>query len=406
MRKLSFFLLFTYFQLHGALFSSINNYQAIEVLQAFDIEPSFLHDAKLQEIIVQKREEKVVHFFSAMEQAYQFMPNMKMMLSKENLPSQFLFLAMAESGFSTKAYSKKRASGIWQFMTYTGQLYGLRIDDYVDERRDLLKSTQSAIVYIHHLHNKFGKWYLAALAYNCGEGRLSRAIKRAKSDELSVLLDEKKRYLPRESRRYIRKICALAIIGNDERYLTNNQYGYLLNRAGASSIVSVEVSQGDSLKRIAKTLNVDMKVLKNLNRQLNYDFIPPDSKPYTIYIPYTSLRQFKQQYSAAHLSTIYKIHRVTSGDNLSYLGKKYHIPYKLIKDFNHLKSDRLSIKQKLIIPVPKKAVLARDGYYTVKSGDTLISIAKKHNTSVSSLMNLNHLASSRIQAGEKIALFD
>jgi len=381
-----------------------NHAREIELLQSFDINPSFLNDAKLNKITDQKRARyKNKYFFKTMNDAYIFIPIVKKIISDAGIPSEILYLAMAESNFSTRAYSRKKASGMWQFMPYTGRMYGLKIDEYVDERRDLVKSTKAAGRYLSYLHKKFGKWYLAAIAYNCGEGRLRNAIKRAGTDDLEVLLNAKKKYLPRESRRYIRKIIALALIGDDESYMIDNECDYLLNRGNAYSLATVNVPAGESLNHVAKLISMPVSDLKKLNRHLKYDFVPPYGKEYAIYIPYIKLSEFKTLYKPATLQTMYLVHTVTSGDNLSYLGKKYSIPYKRIKDFNKLRSESLSLKQKLIIPV-SKTYTPKKMHYTVKSGDTLDSISKHFKLTVSNLKKINKLRSDLIRAGDKLSV--
>jgi len=338
-----------------------------------------------------------------MNNAYIFIPLVKKIISDADVPSEILYLAMAESNFSTRAYSKKKASGMWQFMPYTGRMYGLKIDDYVDERRDLVKSTEAAVRYLSYLHKKFGKWYLAALAYNCGEGRLRKGIKRAGTDDLEVLLDSKQKYIPRESRRYIRKIIALALIGYDEAYMIDNECDYLLNRGNAYSLATVSVPAGESLNHVAKLISMPVQDLKKLNRHLKYDFVPPYGNEYAIYIPYVKLSEFKTKYKPAKLQTMYLVHTVTSGDNLSYLGKKYGIPYGRIKDFNHLKKDSLSLKQKLIIPVSKTYV-PKKIKYTVKRGDSLDSISKLFKLSIADLKKINKLRSDIIKIGDQLSV--
>ena len=385
-----------------------NTNKELKLLNSFDIEPSFLYDPIMNEmkdkILLQNK-----HFFRAMDEANLFIPAIKSTLSKYDVPQEFLYLAMAESNFQTKAYSKKRAAGLWQFMPATAKLYDLKIDEYVDERRDLIKSTKAASKYLSKLHERFGKWYLAAIAYNCGEGRLGRAIEKAGSDELSVLLDEDKKYIPKESRYYIRKIIALALIGSDEQYLLHSEYEYLLNRANAYSVSTVKISSGESLERISKIIHIPLKELKKLNRHLKYDFVPPYAKAYDIYIPYIKLSEFKQKYTKEPIGKIYKIHYVKRGDNLSYIGKKYGVSYKIIKDFNHLKSNRLHLRQKLIIPITKKShykkVYSRH-YYMVKRGDSLESIAKAHKISVRNIQKQNHLRGSLIRVGERLKLYE
>ncbi len=173
----------------------VNTDKELQLLNSFDIEPSFLYDPIMNKM-KNKTLSKNKHFFKAMEDAYLFIPAIKSTLSKYNVPQEFLYLAMAESNFHTKAYSHKRAAGLWQFMPATAKLYHLKIDEYVDERRDLIKSTEAAAKYLSALHKRFGKWYLAAIAYNCGGGALSKAIKRAKTDKLSVLLNRKNIIFP------------------------------------------------------------------------------------------------------------------------------------------------------------------------------------------------------------------
>ncbi len=347
------------------------------------------------------------HFFRAMNEAYLFIPTIKSILAKNDIPAVFLYLAMAESSFSNRAYSKKRASGLWQFMPATGRLYGLKINQYVDERRDLVKSTEAAAKYLTHLHKRFGKWYLAAIAYNCGGGRLNQAIKKAGSDKLSVLLDYKKKYIPRESRFYIRKIVALTMIGHDEQFLLNSEYGYLLNRANAYPVSTIKLPRGESLKRVAKIIGLPLKELKKINRHLKYDFVPPYAKEYDIYIPYIKLSEFKQNYHSEPIKNIYKVHIVKQGDNLSRIGKKYGISYRVIKDFNKLKRNRLTLKQKLIIPIENKRKISKISskfYYMVKKGDTLGSISKVFRVSVKSLKLQNHLKNSIIKVGDRLRI--
>jgi len=388
-----------------------SNYnKEVALLESFDIEASFLYDPLLNKMRNKdKAHYKNKHFFRAMDDAYIFIPAVKNILAENNIPAEFLYLAMAESNFSTKAYSKKRAAGLWQFMPKTAKHYGLKIDEYVDERRDLVKSTQAAAKYLSSLHKRFGKWYLAAIAYNCGGGRLNQAIKKAGTDDLAVLVDSKKKYLPKESRYYIRKIVALAMTGNDERLLMQNEYEHLLNRANAYSISTVKLSSGDSLKRVSKLVGIPLKDLQKLNSHLKYDFVPPYSNTYDIYIPYIKLSEFNQKYTSQPMQNIYKIHIVTNGDNLSYIGKKYGVSYKVIMDFNKLKNSRLHLKQKLVIPIDSKAKIQKidtKSYYMVKRGDTLESISKSYKISISNIKQQNHLKGSLIKIGDRLKIYE
>ncbi len=396
------------------LFANLNyayNYnKEIELLDSFDIDASFLLDPTVNKL---RNSNKAIyknkHFFRAMDEAFIYIPTIKSILAQHNIPPEFLYLAMAESNFSNRAYSHKRASGLWQFMPRTAKGFGLKIDDYVDERRDPIKSTKAAAKYLSLLHERFGKWYLAAIAYNCGGGRLAKGIRRAGTDDLNVLLNAKKAYIPRESRRYIRKIIALSLLGNDDRFLLNSEYGHLLNRANAYSMSTITLSSGESLKRLAKIIDIPLKTLKKLNRHLKYDFVPPYKKGYQVYIPYVKLAEFKQHYKKGNIKNIYKIHVVTNGDNLSYIGRKYHVPYRIIMDFNHLKNSKLSLKQRLIIPITTKVKPRKVDhryYYLVKKGDTLESISRAHKVTVRNIQYHNRLRGTKIKIGERLRIYE
>lgn len=395
----------------SAKLTYINNHnKEVALLESFDIESSFIYDKIMNNMRANNSSKyRDKHFFRAMNEAYLFIPFIKNILTEYEIPAQFLYLAMAESNFLNTAYSKKRASGLWQFMPATGKLYGLRIDEYVDERRDLVKSTRAAARYLTYLHKRFGKWYLAAIAYNCGGGRLSQAIREAGTDDLNVLLDPKMKYIPRESRLYIRKIIALALIGNDEEFLLNSEYTHLLNRANAYSVSTVMLESGASLKRLSKLVGIPLNELKKLNRHLKYDFVPPYLEKYNVYIPYIKLTEFKQKYYEEEMQNIYKVHVVTRGDNLSQIGAKYGVSYRVIMDFNSLKNSRLSLNQKLIIPIESKVKnrkIESKFYYMVKKGDTLDSIAKAYKVSVHNIKLQNHLNGSLIRIGDRLKIYE
>jgi membrane-bound lytic murein transglycosylase D len=394
--------------LGASLTHNSNHNKEVQILESFDIDQSFLYDTTLNRMRNGHRNAyKDNRFFEHMEEAYLFIPAIKSILTEKGVPAEFLFLAMAESNFSTRAYSRKKASGLWQFMPLTGKHYGLKINRYVDERRDLIKSTKAAANYLSYLHKRFGKWYLAAIAYNCGEGRLSKAIKKAKTDDLLVLLNRKKKYIPEESRLYIRRIVALAMMGNNEQLLMHNEYEYLLNRANAYSIATIQLPRGESLKRVSKLVGIPISMLKKLNRQLRYDFIPSYVKNYDIYIPYVKLNDFKQKYYEDKIKNIYRVHRVKSGDNLSLIGRRYGVPYKIIMDFNSLRNSKLRLNQELIIPIKNKRKKSNYKFYhMVKNGDTLESISKSYRVSIKNIKQQNHLTSSLIKVGKKLKMYE
>lgn len=323
----------------------------VSILDAFDIGASFLNDPVMNEMRnSQSAIFKDERFFQAMDDGYYFVPTIKEILAQNGIPPQMLYLSLAESHFLVGAYSDASASGLWQFMPATGKLYGLKIDEFIDERRDLVKSTQAAARYLNNLHKLFGKWYLVAIAYNCGAGKLQKAIAEAGSDELSVLLDADKKYIPKESRLHIRKILSLAMMANNEEFLSSGNYEYILNRANASSLVSVNVAAGESLKRVASLISISQDELVKLNKHLKHSFVPPYIKEYKINIPYSKLSEFKQKYYKDNTKLIYAIHTVKKGENLAIIAQKYNVSANILKEFNELKNVKLSINQKISIP--------------------------------------------------------
>jgi membrane-bound lytic murein transglycosylase D len=404
-----FFLLLLPSLLFGTLGLENNLNKQIMLLGAFDIEPNYLHDEKLNDMILAKKEpEAYKHYYDSMQNARLFIPTIKKILYSSDVPPEFIYLAMAESYFTTKALSYKKAAGIWQFMPATGRQYGLQIDDYVDERRDPIKSTEAAARYLKSLHDRFGKWYLAAMAYNCGEGCVLNAIRKTGGrDDLFTLLDERKKYLPGETRAYIRKIIAFGLMGIDENDMISTDYGYLMNRACLNSIATITLPKGEKISRVAEMLDIDANDMRKLNRHLTYDFVPPFSERSNVYIPYSKLNRFNQNYKPSDLKKIYLVHTVKAGENLSAIGSKYRVPYSVIKAFNNLVSNNLRVRQKLIIPTTpalpdKHEFTFAKNSYTVRRGDTLVELAKRFKISVNELKSMNNKKGNMLRVSEKL----
>jgi len=393
----------------ASLISSGYDTKDLEVLRSLDIDDSFLKERaflSMKESFFKDNKREL--FLKKLNDAYIFVPIIKDMIKEAKIPEAFLYLAMAESNFSIKAYSKKRASGLWQFMPRTAKGFGLKINSYVDERRDPIKSTKIAIKYLKYLHKMFDKWYLAAIAYNCGEGRLRKAIRLAKSTDLKVLLDSKKKYLPKESRLYIRKILSLAIMSNKTNFLLLDNLEHLLNRGSIYPISTVTLKGGVHLSDVASSMNISLREIRKLNKHLKNDFLPPYEKRYDIYIPYNRLALFKANFKERNVKFL--THIVKKGDSLYKIGKNYRVNYRLIKDMNKLKSNNLKLGRTLLIPIPKRVTKSRKkpvldkNIYTIQSGDTLDRISKVFKISIKDLKRVNNLTSNIIKVGDKIVI--
>jgi len=372
----------------------------IRILKSLDIDIAFLKDPVFLSMKNNIGIYKTKHFLRVLEDGRTFIPVIRKMITNAGIPKAFLYLAMAESNFSAKARSRSRAVGLWQFMPKTAKLLGLKVDRYIDERKDPIKSTKIAIKYLKFLHKRFGKWYLAAIAYNCGEGKLNRVIKKLGSDDLNLLLDGRKKYLPKESRMYIRKIVMMANLSNDEDFIAENNADHLMNRGSTFALATVDVKGGVSLRSIGESIHLSAKTLKEYNPQLKYYFTPPYDKKYTIYIPYNKYSLFQKNYKPTKNNRKFYVYIIKRGDSLYKIGKKFGIPYKVIKDFNHLKSNFLRLGKKLIIP----SAGPRFVKYTIKRGDTLSFISKKFKVKIKKIMQANNMKNSLLKPGEKIVI--
>lgn len=466
MKKLLFaFLIFSAY-LNATLTGSNFTQRDLQILEDLDINPSFITDYKLLEVYEQLQNKRSLnHYIKKFEDASIFIPRIKEILRKEGIPDTFIYMAMAESNFTIDARSNARATGLWQFMYETGKRYGLNSNTYVDERMDLVKSTIAASKYLKALHNRFGKWYLAAIAYNCGEGRVVEALTRAMIDlyiqknpslkrsekiteyrevirdyqlrrtsfrnlrnvykevskwgidpELEYLLKEQtivgRQYLPQESRRYIRKIISLGMI-NSENFMRMDENSHILNMGISKTIATVPVKGGLHLKNIAKAIDMSYEELLSLNKHIKQSIIPPSKKYYTINIPYDKLSLFNKNSDFIE-DTKFALHIVKSGDTLYAISRKYKVPVKLIKEHNHLKTSKLALKQKIELPIPSDMIgkvefttfndekISKN--YVVKDGDSLYSIAKKYKINVNKLMKDNNLKTTLLKIGDSIVI--
>ncbi len=326
-----------------------------EVLKTFDVSPDFLNNPYFLNVKNSFLEEiKQDYLLKKFKNNDEFIPTLKAMFLKEGIPQEFLYLAMIESGFSLSAKSSKRAVGMWQFMPKTAQALGLEINAQIDERKDPIKSTKAAIAYLKGLKEQFGKWYLAAIAYNCGEGRLKKAIKEANSDSLSILLDVDKKYIPLESRMYIRKILSLSLLFRNIDMLKTNDYDYFLNRGANSLLATIEVAPATPLAKIAKEAHLSLDKLKAYNPQFKGNITPTFAKIYSVYLPYQFLATYKASNAdkATLQSKPYLLHRVNKGDTIYSISKYYGVSSKTITQYNAIKNvNSLSINQEIVIPL-------------------------------------------------------
>ncbi|ASM35690.1 regulatory protein dnir [Campylobacter sputorum subsp. bubulus] len=389
-------------QLFGYAKSSYIN--QIKVLKELDIDTRYASDPIFLSIKENITTSDKKEFIDIIQDGYSYIPMLKKIIDEADIPHSFLYLAMVESGLSNHAKSNASAVGMWQFMQETARLYGLKIDKYVDERKDPIAATKAAISYLKDLKGKFGKWYLAAIAYNCGEGRLGRAIKTAGSDDLTTLLDPQKKYLPLETRMFIRKILSAAYIAEDNDFIISNNSA-LLNRPNKINVTKVIVPGGTPLSQISDSIGLSLNKMKIYNPHLKNDITPPNTKNYYVYIPANKQGLFANNFDPK--KQIKKnIYVVKNGDTISGIASRFNTDSRTIKDINSLKTDKLSINQELIVPAlaVKNAKEISKKNYIIQKGDTLSGIAQKFSVSVKNLKSVNNIASSNLRIGEKIVI--
>ena len=300
-------------------------------------------------------------FIQAYRTSGRYRPDIIRSLEKAGLPSELSWLPLIESGYKADALSSSRALGLWQFIPSTGYKFGLKRDQWVDERMDPLKSTRAAIAYLQELHEIFGDWLTVLAAYNCGEARVLTVIRKQPRNYLDNFWDLFEK-LPRETARYVPRFIATLLIVNDPQ-----KYGFNLDAPDCPpAFETVTVKKQVLLAEISKNLNVSGEALEKLNPELRLKMTP--AGPYELRVPEGSgslllsrmdgIAECKIKESKPP-SAGYVNHRVRRGDTLSSLASRYHTTVRAIAELNNLKKkDSLRIGQVLKISANKKTAMA------------------------------------------------
>lgn len=390
-----------------ALGFDINDRKKIEVLSHLDIPPSYLKDPYFHDMYAQKKRECTLNGFAdSSENANVFIPMLSSLIAQSDLPSEFLFVALVESQLNVDTSSSRGAAGLWQFMESTGKLQGLRVNTFVDERRDHVKSTRAAIAYLSTLKKEFGKWYLALIAYNCGDGRLKRAIAKAGTDDIQILTDPKRGFLPNESRNYIRKIVALSLLATDELFLSQIQYDSLLNTKQDNPLATVYLPEGENIDRIAAVLEMPKSNLVRLNTHLKKGVTPPNEQAYPVYIPKDKLEDFQRKFKPRDFRGYFVLHRVKSGETLEQLSRRYNVPKTTIMMENMIGDEKeKNLNRRVKIPI-NKPFLKNSRLHKAKSGETLVSVAQLYNVTLDQIKLKNPFLTNTLKEGEEIKIDD
>ncbi len=301
-----------------------------------------------------------------------YLPMMRQVFRENGLPEDLTYLAMIESGFSNKAWSRTRASGPWQFMKATGGRYGLDDDWWVDERRDPELATRAAAAHLKDLYEEFGDWYLAAAAYNAGSGKINRAIKKYDTRNFWELCAAG-RYLRPETKHYVPKLIAAAIIAKHPEQFGFDKIEYL----EPLEYETVAVPDATDLRVVAECAGADYESVQELNPSLKRFCTPPGATAFEVRIPKGTSGTFTESYAElpAKKRVTFRRHHVRSGETLSQIARQHGTGVDAIMRMNGIQSTRkLRVGSDLVIPVPAgngttaAAVAKVEGSTAEKSG--------------------------------------
>ena len=275
-----------------------------------------------------------------------YVPMIRSALREADLPEDLVYKAMIESGFNPRAYSRARAAGIWQFVSGTARLYGLKSNTFIDERRDPEKSTSAAIRHIQHLYGLFGDWRLVIAAYNCGQGRLERIIRRSGTNDFWKL-----KGLPRETRRHVPRFMAALIISRDPEWFGFHDVVYQV----PPKYDVVPVSECVHLRVTAECAGTTYERMRSLNPELRSGYTPPSSRgPYRLKIPAGTGERFKARFARIPPSRKVQLaeHRVRRGETPGGIARDWGVSTRTVLEANNISNPRrLRVGTLLKIPI-------------------------------------------------------
>ncbi len=283
-----------------------------------------------------------------------YMPMVQSVFRQEGLPLDLAYLAIVESGFKSNALSRASARGIWQFMPATGKEHGLKQDWFIDERSDPEKSTRAAAQYLKTLNKMFdGDWNLAMASYNAGPGRLQRAVKSSKLNDYWKLTATS-RYLPKETRNYVPMIMAAVIIAKNP-----TQYGFEPGVAPPLAYDRVTVPDALDLRTVAEWTESTIDEIRELNPELRRTITPVGSHELKVPVGTAPIVEARLAEASPATFAQFERHTVKSGETLATIARRYKVTTVDLASANGLATRaRLKARQTLLIPRAANAALA------------------------------------------------
>ncbi|MEO6210647.1 MAG: transglycosylase SLT domain-containing protein [Gemmatimonadaceae bacterium] len=363
-------------------------------------------------------------FVQELARGGRYEPIIRRKLHAAGMPEDMTYLALIESGYNPHAYSSAAAVGLWQFMASTARGTGLRVDWWIDERRDPVRSTDGAIKFLGWLKDQFGSYYLAAAAYNGGAGRVSRGLKRyadevegESGDSAFFSMAAAGNYLRAETRDYVPKLIAAALVAKEPA-----KYGLKVSYLPEYSYDTVLVGGATPLVAIAKASDATLADIQDLNPEVLRGITPPDQR-FVVRVPKGHADGFDSAYAqlASSDRAAFTRSTVKKGETMSSLAQRAGLTARTLAWYNRglkpTKRGRLPSGEPVLLPssavvagaldVPDPSVekwgSSKRGSTTthvVVKGETLGRIAVRYGTTVTGLMRLNGMSGSRLIPGQ------
>ena len=326
------------------------------------------------------------------------------------MPTEIALLPMIESAYNPLAKSRMKAMGMWQFIPSTGRVYGLKQDWWRDDRRNVIESTTAALDYLEKLYGMFGSWELALAAYNAGEGRVGRSIKKNKKSKQPT--DYYNIRLPRETRNYVPKLLAIKnIISNPEKYDL-----YISHIADKPYFASIPIPKEIDTDLIAEFAEISMEEFQLLNAQHKRPLMRSEHYSQEILLPINSIQTFHSNMAIYDKPLVsWKTYKPKPGEKIYQVAKKFGVNTKLLAQVNQI-SSRKRFRKNSIVLIPSsnasktKFPLNKDSIFNystiithhVTPGETLSHIAVGYKMSIRDLMEFNELKSTKIISGSTL----
>jgi membrane-bound lytic murein transglycosylase D len=346
-----------------------------------------------------------------------YFPLFEEQLDRHNIPLEMKYLAVVESALNPTARSRVGATGLWQFMYYTGRTYGLEVNSYVDDRSDPLLATIAACEFLNDLYDIYGDWSLVIAAYNAGPGNINRAIRRAGGVKDFWLI---RHFLPRETRNYVPAFIAVTYVMEhaDEHNLfaVPTLYTHL-------DVDTIMVKQEVSLRNISQLLDIPLDHLRHLNPAFRQNIIPYRAdNPYALRLPneyaglflanedaiynYRTPEQIRQEEMAARMAET-TVHVVARGEVLGTIARRYGTTVREIQQLNNLRGTLIRQGQRLVVrapAAPASPVRTTANVHVVRRGESLSFIANRYRISVNNILEWNNLGSTVIYPGQQLII--